>query len=187
MTLPVGAVALSSAVRDGTPRDPNSSASKVEPCFRWPVWPNPTSRPPPHAADPSLYPHGLTPSQLRSAYGLNDVAFGQGSSVTAPARPSPSSSPTSSRTSKTDLVAFDRKYGLPDPPTPLKIYTDPGAIARPGRQQLGDRDLARRRVVTCLGSGCQSFAGRGSTRPRRRISSGWSITRGRRRPSRSSR
>ena len=49
-----------------------------------------------------------TPAQIRTAYGINNLSW------TAPARPSPSSMPTTTRPSTRPLDTFDTQFGLTD-------------------------------------------------------------------------
>ena len=48
-----------------------------------------------------------TPAQIRAAYGISDIT-----ATMAPARPSPSSTPTMTRRSTQALDAFDTQFGL---------------------------------------------------------------------------
>ena len=111
-------------------------------------------------ADPSVYatplvynssPSGLSPSQVRQAYGLNNVSFdggaiaGDGSGQTI-AIISAYDAPTIG----SDLRQFDSQFGLPNPPSFLKYYqpgvtqANSGWCARIGTgHRVGPRDGCR--------------------------------------------
>ena len=81
----------------------------------------------------SLYPSGLSPSEVRQAYGVNQVTFangkiaGNGSGQTI-AIVEAYNDPNISG----DLKQFDREYGLPNPPSFTK-YVQTGLIqSNPG-------------------------------------------------------
>ena len=94
-------------------------------------------------------PWGLSPQQVRTAYAFPGITSGDG----AGRRPSPSSTPTTTRTSWTARTPispqatwpeFDQQYGLPDPPSFVKINEQgsspnlPGTDPRePGRPATG--------------------------------------------------
>ena len=114
---------------------------------------------------PSDHAVGLTPPQLRAAYGFDDVGFarrrssGDGTGqtiaiVVAYQQPN----------IKADLAAFDRQFGLPDPPSFTGLHRARRTAGRPDGQ-LGDRDVARRRVGPRAGPRRQHPAGRGRTPP----------------------
>jgi len=90
-------------------------------------------------------PTGFTPLQIRTAYGISSIAFGsiQGDGagqtiaiVDAYDDPAFVDS-TSSGFSSSDLANFDKQFGLPDPPSFLKINQNGQTTNLPGTDPAG--------------------------------------------------
>jgi hypothetical protein len=112
-----------------------------------------TARAPSTAGDPGELgvawsqgtPWGLTPQQVRTAYGFDGIAFGTVASdgtgqviaiVNAYDNPRLVDS-SAADFGSSDLARFDRQYGLPDPPSFLKVNQSGGPTGLPGTDPAG--------------------------------------------------
>jgi subtilase family serine protease len=90
-------------------------------------------------------PSGYTPLQIRTAYGISSIEFGSLSGTGAgqtialvDAYDDPAFvDSTSSSFSNSDLAQFDKQFGLPDPPSFLKLNQNGGTTNLPGTDPAG--------------------------------------------------
>jgi hypothetical protein len=90
-------------------------------------------------------PWGMSPQQIRAAYGLDDIAFGAiqgdgtGQTITiVDAYDDPSLvDSTAPGFSSSDLARFDQQYGLPDPPSFVKLNQEGSTTQLPGTDPSG--------------------------------------------------
>ncbi len=90
-------------------------------------------------------PSGYTPLQIRTAYGISSIQFGSllgngaGQTIAiVDAYDDPAFvDSTSSSFSTSDLAEFDKQFGLPDPPSFLKLNQNGGTTNLPGTDPAG--------------------------------------------------
>jgi subtilase family serine protease len=82
--------------------------------------------PVPHAAP--LTPEGLTPAQVRQAYGFNNITFAGGIKGDGKGQTIAIIDAFSNPTIANDLKVFDQTFGLPDPPS-FRIVNDRGSAS----------------------------------------------------------
>src|SRR5689334_2399848 len=80
----------------------------------------------PHAAP--LTPEGLTPAQVRQAYGFNSIMLTGGIKGDGKGQTIAIVDAQSNPTIANDLKVFDQTFGLPDPPS-FRIVNDRGSAS----------------------------------------------------------